>query len=96
MERQSRDEKNTSSHTKDVVGLLIGEAVSILKNTHRHKGCAWLASRRGSKCGKKTHRRKGCGWLASWRGSKYEKTHILAKDVVGLPVVDSKNNREFD
>ncbi len=39
--------------TKDVVGLLEGEAVSILKNTHRHKGCGWLASRRGSKCEKK-------------------------------------------
>ena len=39
--------------TKDVVGLLIGEAVSILKNTHCRKGCGWLASRRGSKCGKK-------------------------------------------
>ncbi len=39
--------------TKDVVGLLIGEAVSILKNTHHCKGCGWLAYRRGSKCGKK-------------------------------------------
>ncbi len=45
---------------------------------------------------KKTHRGKGCAWLASRRGSKYEKTHITAKDVVGLPVQDSKNNREFD
>ncbi len=25
-----------------------------------------------------------------------KKRHILAKDVVGLPVGDSKNNREFD
>jgi hypothetical protein len=40
----------------------------------------------------KTHRRKGCGWLASRRDSKYKKTHIIAKDVVGLLVGDSKNN----
>jgi hypothetical protein len=33
---------------------------------------------------KKTHRHKGCGWLASRRCSKYKKTHIVAKDVVGL------------
>jgi hypothetical protein len=45
---------------------------------------------------KKTHCGKGCGWLASRRGSKYEKKHIVAKDVVGLQVGDSKNNREFD
>ncbi len=38
--------------TKDVVGLLLGEAVST-KNTHRCKGCGWLASRRGSKQKKK-------------------------------------------
>jgi hypothetical protein len=36
-----------------MVGLLLSEAVST-KNTHRHKGCGWLASRRGSKY-KKTH-----------------------------------------
>ncbi len=54
MERQSRDEKNTSSQiTKDVVGLLLGEVVSTRK-THCHKGCGWLASRRGSKYTKKT------------------------------------------
>jgi hypothetical protein len=40
----------------------------------------------------KTHRRKGCGWLASRRDSKYKKTHIIANDVVGLPVGDSKND----
>ncbi len=45
---------------------------------------------------KKTHRGKGCGWLASRRGSKYKKKYIVAKDVVGLPVGDSKNDREFD
>jgi hypothetical protein len=33
---------------------------------------------------KKTHRHKGCGWLAPRRGSKYQKTHIIAKYVVGL------------
>jgi hypothetical protein len=45
---------------------------------------------------KKTHRGKGCGWLASKRGSKYKKKLIIAKDVVGLPLGDNKNNREFD
>jgi hypothetical protein len=34
--------------TKDVVGLLLGEVVSIQKK-HRRQGCGWLASRRGSK-----------------------------------------------
>ncbi len=33
---------------------------------------------------KKTHWHKEDGWLASSRGSKYYKTHIVAKDVVGL------------
>ncbi len=55
------------------------------KKTHRHKGCGWLAPRRGSKY-YKTHRQKGCGWLASRRCSNYEKKHIIAKDVVGLLV----------
>ncbi len=45
---------------------------------------------------KKTHRGKGCGWLTSRSGSKSKKRHIVAKDVVGLQVGDSKNNREFD
>jgi hypothetical protein len=40
---------------------------------------------------KKTHC-KGCGWLASRRGNKNKKTHISAKDVVGLQVGDSKND----
>jgi hypothetical protein len=62
-----------------------------MKKTHRHKGCGWLAPRRGSKY-KKTRCRKGCGWLASRRGSKYGKKHIVAKDVVGLQVGDSKND----
>ncbi len=48
--------------TKDVVGLLLREAVST-KKTHRRKGCGWLARRRGSKYKKNTHRCKGCGWL---------------------------------
>ncbi len=30
-------------------GLLLGDVVSVLRNTHRHKGCGWLASWRGSK-----------------------------------------------
>jgi hypothetical protein len=34
--------------TKDVVGLLLGEAVST-KKTHHRKGCGWLAPRRDSK-----------------------------------------------
>jgi hypothetical protein len=76
VERQSRDKKNQlTQRTKKVVGLLLVEVVSTIKNTP---------------CG------KGCGWLASSRGSKYEKKHIDAKEVVGLPVGDRKNNREFD
>ena len=56
----------TKKHiTKDVVGLLLGEAVST-KKTHHRKGCGWLASRRGSMYGKK-HHHKGCGWLTSRR-----------------------------
>ncbi len=38
--------------TKDVVGLLLGEVVS-MKKTYCRKGCGWLASRRGSKYKKK-------------------------------------------
>jgi hypothetical protein len=45
---------------------------------------------------KKPHRDRMCGCLASRRGSKYEKKLIIAKDVVGLPVEKSKNDREFD
>jgi hypothetical protein len=46
---------------------------------------------------KKTHLGKGCGWLAKRSGSKYKKKrHIIAQDVIGLQVGDSKNNREFD
>jgi len=48
VERQSRDEKKHIV-TKDVVGLLLGDVVSVLKNTYRHKGCGWLASWRVSK-----------------------------------------------
>ncbi len=40
--------------TKDVVVLLLGEAVST-KKTRWRKGCCWLASRRGSKYKKQTH-----------------------------------------
>ncbi len=68
MERKSCDKKHIV--TKDVVCLLIREAVST----------------------KKTHRREGCGWLAPRRGSTYKKTHIVAKDVVGLQVGDGKND----
>ncbi len=39
-----------------------------------------------------THSPKGCGWLAFRRGSKYKKTHIVAKDVVGLQVGDNKSD----
>jgi hypothetical protein len=77
--------------TNDVVGLLLGEAVST-KKTHRRKGCGCLASRGGSKYKNKTHHCKGCGWLASRRGSKYEKKTIVAKDVVGLQVGDRMND----
>jgi hypothetical protein len=45
---------------------------------------------------KNTHRGKRCGWLASRRGSKYKKKHIVTKDVEGLSLGDSKNDREFD
>ena len=48
VEHQSRDEKKHIV-TKDVVDLLLGDVVSVLKNTHHHKGSGWLASRRGSK-----------------------------------------------
>jgi hypothetical protein len=41
---------------------------------------------------KKTHPCKECGWLAPRRGSEYKKTHIVAKDVVGLQVGDGKND----
>ncbi len=41
---------------------------------------------------KKTHRRKEGGWLAFRRDSKYKKKCIIAKDVVGLLVGDSKND----
>ncbi len=44
---------------------------------------------------KKTTSWQRKGWLASRRGSKYKKKHV-AKDVVGLPVGNSKNDREFD
>ncbi len=39
------------------------------------------------------HCRKGCGWLASRRGVvSTKKTHIVAKDVVGLLAGDNKND----
>jgi hypothetical protein len=41
--------------TKDVVGLLLGELVRVLKKTYLHKGYGWLASRRGSLSTKKKH-----------------------------------------
>ena len=43
--------KNTV--TTDVVGLLQGEVVSTKIMAHHCRGCAWLASRRGSKYKKK-------------------------------------------
>ena len=48
MEHKSQDEKKHIV-TKDVVGLLLGEVVSTKTIAHRHRGCGWLASRRGSK-----------------------------------------------
>ncbi len=41
--------------TKDVVGLLIGEVVSMKTIAHCRRGCGWLASRRGEKYKKNTH-----------------------------------------
>ncbi len=41
---------------------------------------------------KNTHRHKGGGWLADRSGSKYKKKHIVAENVVGLQVGDSKND----
>jgi hypothetical protein len=46
---------------KDVVGLLLGEVVSIQKNIVK-KECGWLAFRRGSKYEKNTSSQKM--WLA--------------------------------
>ncbi len=58
------------------------------KKKHRHKGCGWLASRRGSDY-KNNSTSLQRMWLASSRrGSKYGKKHIVAKDVVGLQVGD--------
>ncbi len=61
------------------------------KNTSSQR--MWLACI-GEVVSKKTiaHRRRGCGWLACRRGSKYEKkTHIVAKDVVGLQLGDNNS-----
>ncbi len=49
-----------------------------------------------SRIPKKLHRGKGCGWLAPLGEVVSTKKNIIAKDVVGLPVGDSKNDREFD
>jgi hypothetical protein len=60
-----------SGYKVGTYSILLVAPVSRLKNTHRHIGCGWLASR---------------------SGSKYEKKHIIAEDVVGLQVGDSKND----
>ncbi len=63
------------------------------KKTHRHKGCGWLAHRRGSKYTKKTHIvAKDVVGLLLGEVASAEKKHIVAKDVVGLKVGDGKND----
>ncbi len=77
MEHQSRDNKKHIV-TKDVVGLLPGEVV-ITKKTHHHKGCGWLAYRRGSEYKKKTSLKKDVIGLLLGEVVSTKKTHIVAK-----------------
>ncbi len=61
------------------------------KKTHHHKGCGWLASRRGSKYTKKNIREKDVVGLLIGEVVSMKKKHILAKDVVGLLVGDNED-----
>jgi hypothetical protein len=61
-----------------------GASVTRRKKTHRHKGCGWLASRRGSKYTKKNIVKKDVVGLLLGEVVSMKKKHILAKDVVGL------------
>jgi hypothetical protein len=62
-----------------------------MKKTHRHKGCSWLASRRGSKYTKKKIDEKNVVGLLLGEVVSMKKKHILAKDVVGLLVGDNED-----
>ncbi len=66
VERQSRDEKKHIV-TKDVVGLLLGEVVSIQKKHIVEKDVVGLLLGEVVSTKKNTHPRKGCGWLTSRR-----------------------------
>ena len=58
------------------------------KKTHRHKGCGWLPSRRGSKYTKKKIVENDVVGFLLGEVVSTKKKHIVAKDVVGLPVGD--------
>ena len=66
MERQSRDEKKHIV-TKDVVGLLLGDVVSVLKTHIVTKDVVGLLLGEVVSTKIITHHRKGCGWLTSRR-----------------------------
>ncbi len=63
MEHQSQDEKKHIV-TKDVVGLLLGDVVSVLKVT---KDVVGLLVGEVASTKIITHHRKGCGWLTRRR-----------------------------
>ncbi len=59
------------------------------KETHRHKGCGWLASRRCSEYYQTPIVAKDMvGLLLGEVVVSTKKTHIVTKDVVGLQVGD--------
>ncbi len=67
-------------------------SVTRRKKTHHHKGCGWLASRRGSKyTQKKNIIDKDVVGLLLGNVVSTKKKHILAKDVVGLTVGDNED-----
>jgi hypothetical protein len=53
----------------------------LIVESQSHKGCGWLAPRRGTIVSTKriAHRRSGSGWLASRRDTKYEKKNTLSQ-----------------
>ncbi len=57
----------------------------------RHKGCGWLACRRGSNYTKKNIVEKDVVGLLIEEVVSMKKKHILAKDVVGLLVGDNED-----
>jgi hypothetical protein len=62
-----------------------------MKKTHCHKGCGWLASRRGSKYTKKNIVEKDVVGFLLGKVVSMKKIHILTKDVVGLLVGDNED-----